>query len=99
MPPIEREIQQLKARLKELEQNLSESPEADTSHNLMERGHEIADHVTSALKDHWDNAADTRKDIGDKVDKFVKENPWQVAGIAAAIGFVLAASASSKRRD
>ena len=91
----EHQIADLKKQLSDLsgrmEDFASTAEEAATGYL-----HDMKD-VPAALKDGLDSAKESVKKAGGQVQDYAKENPWHVAGIAAAVGFLIAMA--SRRRD
>lgn len=54
------------------------------------------------VKDRLDGAVETAKtkarEVGQQTDEYAHERPWQVAGMAAAVGFMAALLMSHKRQ-
>jgi ElaB/YqjD/DUF883 family membrane-anchored ribosome-binding protein len=95
MDARERQVADLKKQVQELSDRLEEL--AGTAQETAKGYLEDLGEVPEAIQDGLDSAKHSVKKVGGQVNDYVKENPWQVAGIAAAVGFVLAMA--SRRRD
>ena len=95
MDSHERQVADLKNQVGQLSDRLEKlaGSAQDTAKNYLQEMKE----VPGALMDGLDSAKDGAKKAAGQVHEYAKENPWQVAGIAAATGFLLAMIA--RKRD
>ena len=84
------DIEKLKAQLADIEKQV-EKIAGRLSDNTAEQVSDFMDQASRQLKRNWDDTREQAQETTDKVHDYAKKNPWQVAGIAAAIGFLTAA--------
>jgi ElaB/YqjD/DUF883 family membrane-anchored ribosome-binding protein len=60
---------------------------------------EYWDQAHDEMSERFGDLSDTAKQKGDELDKYAKENPWQVAGAAAITGLFLGLLFSVRKRD
>jgi ElaB/YqjD/DUF883 family membrane-anchored ribosome-binding protein len=92
------EINELKAELDDLGKRFKKLG-AESSDQLVDQVKEYVSNATDSVKDSLVTARKSAVDTGKQVHKYAQENPWQVAGMAAAVGFVLALLARNNNRD
>jgi ElaB/YqjD/DUF883 family membrane-anchored ribosome-binding protein len=91
----DRQVADLKNQVSELSDRLEKlaGSAQDTAKGYLD---DMKD-VPGNLMDGLDSAKDSAKKAAGQVHEYAKENPWQVAGMAAAAGFLLAML--SRKRD
>ncbi len=101
-----KEIDELKGQVKELSQQLKVAGQKavdraeDKGSRYLNDARDYYDKVSDKAQEQWHDLNDDLRQTGSKVDRYVKENPWKAAGLAAAAGVLVALlSGSSRRRD
>ena len=97
MARIENEIESLKEQIDELAERLTrltKHAEKDFGSKLEDGWNEAKDETQKS----WNNTKKVSEEKIEEVQKYAKENPWQVAGAAIALGFILG-QISHKRKD
>ncbi len=93
----------LRAELKHLadtlEEVLNSSAEKSKSelHKIRSKAHDVLASTRSHMSDSGERLIQTSREMADRTDDYVRENPWTSVGIGAAIGVVLGIMITSRR--
>ena len=83
------EIAELRSELEDMNKRFKDLG-TDEAQHMKDQVKEYFGNASESMKENLDSAKKTATETGKQVQKYVKENPWHVAGMAAVVGFLLA---------
>ncbi|SFN23444.1 Membrane-anchored ribosome-binding protein, inhibits growth in stationary phase, ElaB/YqjD/DUF883 family [Izhakiella capsodis] len=82
------ELKNLADTLEEVLNNSAEKSKGELD-KLRTKAHSALKETRARLGDSGERLAQTSREVADRADDYVKENPWTSAGIGAAVGVII----------
>lgn len=89
-------LDNLRAEMKELARRI-ENASNTSNEEISSQVKNYMEKATNSLKDNWQMTKKTATEKSQQAQEYAHENPWHVAGMAAAVGVVIGLLVGSRR--